>query len=59
MAAIRGNIITRAFTASKFGVRALSQSLGEFGKENIYVNLVSIRLSRTVHRIVQYLTMEN
>jgi NAD(P)-dependent dehydrogenase (short-subunit alcohol dehydrogenase family) len=59
-AAIRGDVITSAFSASKFGVRALSQSLAkEFGKENIHVAHVSIRLSRTVHRIVQSLTMDN
>ncbi|KAI1796950.1 NAD-P-binding protein [Ganoderma leucocontextum] len=37
-AALRGNTLTSAFAAGKFGVRALSQSLAkEFGKENIHV----------------------
>jgi len=37
-ASIRGNVLTSAFAAGKFGVRALSQSLAkEFGKENIHV----------------------
>ena len=37
-AAIRGNVLTSAFAAGKFGTRALSQSLAkEFGKENIHV----------------------
>jgi NAD(P)-dependent dehydrogenase (short-subunit alcohol dehydrogenase family) len=39
-AAVRGNVFTSAFAASKFGLRALSQSLAkEFGKENIHVSL--------------------
>ena len=38
-ASIRGNVITSAFAAGKFGLRALSQSLAkEFGKENIHVS---------------------
>ncbi|KAF8962919.1 hypothetical protein BDZ97DRAFT_1823439 [Flammula alnicola] len=37
-AALRGNVLTSAFAAGKFGMRALSQSLAkEFGKENIHV----------------------
>ncbi|KAF5319643.1 hypothetical protein D9619_008465 [Psilocybe cf. subviscida] len=37
-AGIRGNTYTSAFAASKFGLRALSQSLAkEFGKEDIHV----------------------
>ncbi|KDR71634.1 hypothetical protein GALMADRAFT_794817 [Galerina marginata CBS 339.88] len=40
---IRGNFITSAFAAGKFGVRALSQSLAkEFGKQNIHVSHVII-----------------
>lgn len=39
-AATRGNVVTSAFAAGKFGLRALSQSLSkEFGKENIHVCL--------------------
>jgi len=35
---LRGNKTTSAFSAGKFALRALSQSLGkEFGKENIHV----------------------
>lgn len=38
-ASIRGNVLTSAFAAGKFGLRALSQSLAkEFGKENIHVS---------------------
>jgi len=34
----RGNVVTSAYAAGKFGTRALSQSLAkEFGKENIHV----------------------
>lgn len=37
-ASIRGNTLTSAFSASKFGIRALSQSLAkEFSKQNIHV----------------------
>ncbi|KAF7340836.1 hypothetical protein MSAN_02113000 [Mycena sanguinolenta] len=37
-ASLRGNVVTSAFAAGKFAVRALSQSLAkEFGKENIHV----------------------
>lgn len=37
-ASIRGNVLTSAFSASKFGIRALSQSLAkEFAKQNIHV----------------------
>ncbi|KAF9475043.1 NAD(P)-binding protein [Pholiota conissans] len=37
-ASLRGNVITSAFAAGKFGTRALSQSLAkEFSKENIHV----------------------
>ncbi|KAI0353744.1 NAD-P-binding protein [Trametes cingulata] len=36
-ASIRGNVFTSAFSAGKFGIRALSQSLAkEFGQENIH-----------------------
>ncbi|PSR74533.1 hypothetical protein PHLCEN_2v9710 [Hermanssonia centrifuga] len=36
-ASIRGNVLTSAFAAGKFALRALSQSLAkEFGKENIH-----------------------
>lgn len=39
-ASLRGNTTTSAFAASKFGIRALAQSLAkEFGKENIHVRL--------------------
>ncbi|KDR71621.1 hypothetical protein GALMADRAFT_229580 [Galerina marginata CBS 339.88] len=38
-ASLRGNVMTSAFAAGKFGLRALSQSLAkEFGKENIHVS---------------------
>ncbi|KAH8111645.1 hypothetical protein DFH11DRAFT_591859 [Phellopilus nigrolimitatus] len=38
-AAWRGNVVTSAFAAGKFGLRALSQSLNkEFGKDNIHVS---------------------
>ncbi|OBZ72943.1 putative oxidoreductase YoxD [Grifola frondosa] len=37
-AGLRGNVTTSAFSAGKFALRALSQSLNkEFGKENIHV----------------------
>ncbi|KAF9002182.1 NAD(P)-binding protein [Cyathus striatus] len=37
-ASLRGNMLTSAFAAGKFGTRALAQSLAkEFGKENIHV----------------------
>jgi len=37
-ASLRGNVTTSAFAASKFGLRALSQSLAkEFGSQNIHV----------------------
>ncbi|KDQ58296.1 hypothetical protein JAAARDRAFT_686396 [Jaapia argillacea MUCL 33604] len=37
-ASLRGNVLTSAFAAGKWGIRALSQSLAkEFGKENIHV----------------------
>ncbi|KAJ6467444.1 hypothetical protein C8R45DRAFT_1020037 [Mycena sanguinolenta] len=37
-ASLRGNVLTSAFAAAKFAVRALSQSLAkEFGKEDIHV----------------------
>jgi NAD(P)-dependent dehydrogenase (short-subunit alcohol dehydrogenase family) len=37
-ASLRGNVVTSAFAAGKFGLRALAQSLAkEFGKENIHV----------------------
>jgi NAD(P)-dependent dehydrogenase (short-subunit alcohol dehydrogenase family) len=39
-ASLRGNTTTSAFAAGKFGLRALSQSLGkEFWKDNIHVSL--------------------
>lgn len=39
-ASLRGNVTTSAFAASKFGLRALSQSLAkEFGSQNIHVRL--------------------
>ncbi|PPQ80331.1 hypothetical protein CVT25_003614 [Psilocybe cyanescens] len=42
-ASTRGNVVTSAFAAAKFGTRALSQSLAkEFGKENIHVAHVII-----------------
>ena len=35
----RGNVTTSAFSAAKFALRALSQSLAkEFGKQNIHVS---------------------
>ncbi len=44
-AALRGNVLTSAFAAGKFGVRALSQSLAkEFGRENIHVRLLSVSI---------------
>ncbi|KAG2366351.1 hypothetical protein BDR07DRAFT_1480222 [Suillus spraguei] len=37
-ASIRGNVLTSAFSASKFAIRSLSQSLAkEFSKQNIHV----------------------
>jgi len=37
-ASLRGNVVTSAFAAGKFALRALSQSLAkEFGKEDIHV----------------------
>jgi NAD(P)-dependent dehydrogenase (short-subunit alcohol dehydrogenase family) len=46
-ASTRGNVITSAFAAGKFGTRALSQSLAkEFGKENIHV--AHVRLHRFI-----------
>jgi NAD(P)-dependent dehydrogenase (short-subunit alcohol dehydrogenase family) len=49
-ASTRGNVVTSAVAAGKFGTRALSQSLAkEFGKENIHVahvGLYQITLSR-------------
>ncbi|KAG1767825.1 hypothetical protein EDD22DRAFT_978105 [Suillus occidentalis] len=42
-ASIRGNTLTSAFSASKFGIRALSQSLAkEFDKQNIHRTTQSI-----------------
>ena len=42
-ASLRGNYTTAAFSASKFALRALSQSLGkEFGKQNIHVSIILI-----------------
>ncbi len=39
-ASLRGGVMTSAFAAAKFAVRALSQSLNkEFGKENIHVSV--------------------
>jgi NAD(P)-dependent dehydrogenase (short-subunit alcohol dehydrogenase family) len=38
-ASLRGNVVTSAFAAGKFALRALSQSLAkEFGKEDIHVS---------------------
>jgi short-subunit dehydrogenase len=40
---LRGNTTTAAFSAAKFALRSLSQSLNkEFGKENIHVAHVII-----------------
>jgi len=40
---VRGNVVMSAFSAGKFGIRALSQSLAkEFGKENIHVGHVRL-----------------
>ncbi|KAA1470914.1 short-chain dehydrogenase/reductase SDR [Dentipellis sp. KUC8613] len=42
-AGTRGNVMTSAFAAGKFGVRALAQSLAkEFGRENIHVRAQAI-----------------
>ncbi|KAF9002187.1 short-chain dehydrogenase/reductase SDR [Cyathus striatus] len=42
-ASLRGNVVTSAFAAGKFGTRALSQSLAkEFGKQNIHPKLTLI-----------------
>ncbi len=53
-ASIRGNVFTSAFSAAKFGLRSLSQSLSkEFGKENIHVSLPAvstIKLSTQITR---------
>ncbi|KAJ8596034.1 NAD(P)-binding protein [Rhizopogon salebrosus TDB-379] len=50
-AAIRGNTTTSAFAASKFGIRALSQSLAkEFGKQNIHVSIFCIVTDRSKSR---------
>jgi NAD(P)-dependent dehydrogenase (short-subunit alcohol dehydrogenase family) len=44
-ASLRGNTTTSSFSAAKFGVRSLSQSLNkEFGKENIHVCLSPLAL---------------
>jgi NAD(P)-dependent dehydrogenase (short-subunit alcohol dehydrogenase family) len=44
-AAIGGNTTTSAIAASKFGIRALSQSLAkEFGKQNIHVSIFCVPL---------------
>jgi NADP-dependent 3-hydroxy acid dehydrogenase YdfG len=44
-ASLRGNTTTSAFAASKFGIRALAQSLAkEFGKENIHVRPTKSRV---------------
>lgn len=42
-ASLRGNTTTAAFSAAKFALRSLSQSLNkEFGKENIHVRAPSV-----------------
>ena len=41
---LRGNVTTSAFSAGKFALRSLSQSLNkEFGKENIHVSISYLR----------------
>lgn len=48
-ASVRGNVTTSAFSASKHGLRGLSQSLAkEFGKQNIHVAHVRIETSHLV-----------
>ena len=48
-AALRGNVITSAFSAAKFALRSLSQSLNkEFGKENIHVCVCNFYYTRDV-----------
>ena len=48
-ASTRGNVISSAYAAGKFGIRALSQSLAkEFGKENIHVAHVRLLISISV-----------
>lgn len=45
-ASLRGNTTTSSFSAAKFGVRSLSQSLNkEFGKENIHVCITPLCLA--------------
>jgi NAD(P)-dependent dehydrogenase (short-subunit alcohol dehydrogenase family) len=45
-ASLRGNTTTAAFSAAKFALRSLSQSLNkEFGKENIHVSYASSSLA--------------
>jgi NAD(P)-dependent dehydrogenase (short-subunit alcohol dehydrogenase family) len=47
-ASLRGNTTTSVFSAAKFGVRSLSQSLNkEFGKENIHVCIAPVYLTFT------------
>ena len=42
---VRGNVVMSAFSAGKFGIRALSQSLAkEFGQDNIHVAHVRLQL---------------
>ena len=50
-ASLRGNTTTSAFSAAKFALRSLSQSLNkEFGKENIHVRIfVALQLTLQVH----------
>jgi NAD(P)-dependent dehydrogenase (short-subunit alcohol dehydrogenase family) len=54
-ASARGNVVTSAFAAGKFGTRALSQSLAkEFGKQNIHVahvRLYQFLVSRWLTRL--------
>ena len=50
-AGLRGNTTTSAFSAAKFALRSLSQSLNkEFGKENIHVHIfVAMQFALCVH----------
>lgn len=42
-ASLRGNVLTSAFAAGKFALRALSQSLNKtYGKENIHVSCIHL-----------------
>ena len=47
-ASLRGNVTTSSFSAAKFALRSLSQSLNkEFGKENIHVCACSFSMLET------------